>query len=125
MDNIRICLGTFRNWARGLHCDYMQAYNIQKNNELNNYNNDRKSNRKKKTTTVSFRIDSEYGQLLCDEAGKKVSLNTLANQIFGEHLEWQLSIERFGTITMSKEGFKLLLECLQYCKQGSQGIYSI
>jgi hypothetical protein len=41
-----------------------------------------------------------------------VSLNTLANQIFGEHLEWQRYMERFGTIVMSKDAFKLILESL-------------
>jgi hypothetical protein len=67
----------------------------------------------KKTSTISFRIDSEYDKLLRNEAEeKKVSLNTLANQIFGEHLEWQRYAERFGTIVISKNGFRLILESL-------------
>ncbi|HET7389550.1 MAG TPA: hypothetical protein VFJ51_01915 [Nitrososphaeraceae archaeon] len=42
----------------------------------------------KKTSTISFRIDSQYDRVLLNEAEeKKVSLNTLANQIFGEHIE--------------------------------------
>ena len=67
----------------------------------------------KKTSTISFRIDSQYDQLLRHEAEeKRVSLNTLANQIFGEHLEWQRYTERFGTILMSKDAFRLVLESL-------------
>ena len=82
------------------------------NDELNSYNNNKRIKRKK-TATISFRIDSEYDKLLRSEAEeKKVSLNTLANQIFGEHLEWQRYIERFGTIVMSKDAFKLILEFL-------------
>jgi uncharacterized protein (DUF1778 family) len=87
------------------------------NSSISNYDNDTDNNNKsikrKKTATISFRIDSEYDKLLRSEAEeKKVSLNTLANQIFGEHLEWQRYIERFGTIIMSKDAFKLILELL-------------
>ena len=71
----------------------------------------------KKTSTISFRIDSQYDQLLRHEAEeKRVSLNTLANQIFGEHLEWQRYTERFGTILMSKDAFRLVLESLSEAK---------
>jgi uncharacterized protein (DUF1778 family) len=83
------------------------------NNELNNDKDNDKNIKRKKSATISFRIDSEYEKLLRSEAEeKKVSLNTLANQIFGEHLEWQRYIERFGTIIMSKDAFKLILEFL-------------
>lgn len=82
------------------------------NSGLNNDDNNKRIKRKK-TATISFRMDSKYEQLLRNEAEeKKVSLNTLANQIFGEHLEWQRYIERFGTIVMSKDAFKLVLEFL-------------
>ena len=63
------------------------------NNGLSNDGNNKRIKRKK-TATISFRMDSKYEQLLRNEAEeKKVSLNTLANQIFGEHLEWQRYIE--------------------------------
>jgi hypothetical protein len=82
------------------------------NSGLSNDDNNKRIKRKK-TATISFRIDSKYELLLRSEAEeKKVSLNTLANQIFGEHLEWQRYIERFGTIVMSKDAFKLILEFL-------------
>lgn len=67
----------------------------------------------KKTSTVSFRINEEYDKALRSEAGeKKLSLNTLVNQIFGEYVEWNKYVKRFGTIILSKEAFKLLLESL-------------
>ena len=75
------------------------------------YNNN--SGKKKKSSTISFRIDSMYEQKLRHEAEqKRVSLNTLVNQIFGEHVEWHHYIQRFGTIIMSKDAFKLILESL-------------
>ena len=43
----------------------------------------------KKTSTVSFRINTEYDEALRAEAEeKKVSMNTLVNQIFGEYVDW-------------------------------------
>lgn len=71
----------------------------------------------KRTSTISFRIDSEYDKLLRNEAEeKKVSLNTLANQIFGEYLEWQRYLERFGTIMISKNAFRVIMESLSEAK---------
>lgn len=67
----------------------------------------------KKTSTVSFRIDSEYDRLLRREAEqKKISLNTLVNQIFGEYVELHRYIKLFGTIILSKDAFKLILDGL-------------
>lgn len=69
--------------------------------------------KRKKSSTISFRIDSNYEQKLRLEAEqKRVSLNTLVNQIFAEHVELHHYIQRFGTITMSKDAFKLILESL-------------
>jgi hypothetical protein len=39
-------------------------------------------------------------------------LNTLVNQIFGEYVDWNKYIKRFGTIILSKEAFELLLDNL-------------
>jgi len=67
----------------------------------------------KKTSTITFRIDREYEQVLREEAEtKRVSLNTLANQIFEDYVEWQRYMEKFGTIVMSKDAFKLVLDSL-------------
>ncbi|MGE5633969.1 MAG: hypothetical protein ACM3VV_01935 [Deltaproteobacteria bacterium] len=36
----------------------------------------------------------------------------MANQIFGEYVEWQRYTERFGIIAMSKDAFKYILDSL-------------
>ncbi len=42
----------------------------------------------KKTTTFTFRIDKDYETVLREEAqSKKITVNTLANQIFGDYVE--------------------------------------
>ena len=67
----------------------------------------------KKTSTVSFRINKDYDEALRSEAEeKKVSMNTLVNQIFGEYVDWNKYVKRFGTIILSREAFKLILESL-------------
>lgn len=69
--------------------------------------------KRKKSSTVSFRIDRENEKILRSEAEqKRVSLNTLVNQIFGEYVEWQRYIERFGTIIMSKDAFRCIIGSL-------------
>ena len=72
-----------------------------------------KDAKSKKTSTVSFRIDREYYQILRRESEeKKISLNTLVNQIFGEYVEWHKYVKQFGTIILSKDAFKLMLDIL-------------
>lgn len=67
----------------------------------------------KKTSTFTFRIDKEYEKALREEAqSKKITVNTLANQIFGDYVEWQRYMERFGTIVLSREAFKCVLDLL-------------
>ncbi|MGZ5511504.1 MAG: hypothetical protein ACXWFC_13690 [Nitrososphaeraceae archaeon] len=67
----------------------------------------------KKSSTISFRIDEDYLKKLREETQeKKVSLNTLVNQIFGEYIEWQRYAERFGIVSMSKDAFKYVLDSL-------------
>ena len=71
------------------------------------------SKKSKKSSTISFRIDEDYLKELREEAQeKKVSLNTLAHQIFGEYIEWQRYVERFGIVSMSKDAFKYILDSL-------------
>lgn len=70
--------------------------------------------KRKKTSTVSFRIDAEYDKILRIEAEeKKVSLNTLVNQIFGEYVDWNRYVKQFGTIVLSRDAFKLILNNLE------------
>ena len=67
----------------------------------------------KKTSTITFRIDEKYVKGLRKEAEeKRISLNTLANQIFGDHVEYDQFMEKFGMIEMSKGSFKELLDSL-------------
>ena len=73
------------------------------------------------TTTITFRISKKYEDYLRRKSEQeRVSLNTVANKILGEYIEWKQFIEKFGTIILSKEililnliriGF-LLLKCL-------------
>jgi len=67
----------------------------------------------KKTSTITFRIDEKYEKSLRSEAEeKRISLNTLANQIFGEHVEFGQFMKKFGMIEMSKGSFKELLDII-------------
>lgn len=67
----------------------------------------------KKTSTFTFRIDKEYESVLRQIAqDKKITINTLANQIFGDYVEWQRYMERFGTVVLSRDAFKIILDSL-------------
>lgn len=67
----------------------------------------------KKTSTITFRIDEKYEKSLRKEAEeKRISLNTLANQVFGDHVEFGQFMKKFGMIEMSKGSFRELLEVL-------------
>ena len=58
----------------------------------------------KKTSSISFRIDEEYEKVLRKIADKnKTSLNTLANQIFGNYVEFDLYAKQFGTLRISTD----------------------
>lgn len=65
----------------------------------------------KKTSTITFRINKEFEKILRQESESKgVSLNVLANQIFREYTEWDRYMKTFGTIVMSKDAFKLIID---------------
>ena len=64
----------------------------------------------KKTSTITFRINENYEKGLRKEAEeKRISLNTLANQILGDHVEFDQYMKKFGMVEMSKVAFKELL----------------
>ena len=68
----------------------------------------------KKTSTITFRIDEKYEKALRKESeNKKISLNVLANQIFGEYTEFQQYMKKFGIIHMSKNALSLILKSLE------------
>ena len=65
----------------------------------------------KKTSSISFRINEEYEKVLRSMAEEnKTSLNTLANQIFGNYVEFELYAKKFGTLRMSTDTFRRMLD---------------
>jgi len=65
----------------------------------------------KKTSSISFRINEEYEKVLRNMAEEnKTSLNTLANQIFGNYVEFELYAKKFGTLRMSTDTFRRMLD---------------
>ncbi|EGG42296.1 Hypothetical protein Nlim_0944 [Candidatus Nitrosarchaeum limnium SFB1] len=67
----------------------------------------------KKTTSISFRIDAEYEKVLRSIAeNNKISLNTLANQIFGNHVEFEIHARKFGTLRISTDTFRRMLKSI-------------
>lgn len=68
---------------------------------------------KRKTSIVTFRINYDYEKALRKLAGeKKITLNTLANQIIGDYVDLNRYMEKFGTVVISKEGFETMLNAL-------------
>ena len=66
-----------------------------------------------KTSTITFRISQEYESKLRKKAEEqRTSLNTLANQIFEDYLESQQFINKFGTIILSRDAFKMILDII-------------
>ena len=81
------------------------------------------SPRRPESRTASFRIESSLLDKLQQEADlKQVSLNTLANQIFREYIEWYASAPKVGYITVRKSLIAQLLndmteeKILEYAK---------
>jgi hypothetical protein len=66
---------------------------------------------KKNTSTITFRIDKSFDVHLRKIAKEqKISLNVLANQIFGNYLDLDVYMDKFGVMKMSKNVFKIFLE---------------
>lgn len=67
----------------------------------------------KRGSSVTFRIDRQNEEALrrmAEESG--VSLNTLANQIFSNHVEFEIFAKKFGTVRMSSDTFRRLLDVM-------------
>ncbi|MCH7967267.1 MAG: hypothetical protein IIB02_07645 [Thaumarchaeota archaeon] len=68
---------------------------------------------KKKTTTITFRIDGEIDNKLRKIAeDQNLSLNTLANQILGNYVQIERYMEKFGILMMSQDAFLAILDIL-------------
>jgi hypothetical protein len=68
---------------------------------------------RKKSESITFRIDEKYDTILrkiADE--KKISLNTLANQIFGNYVEMEVYLQKFGVLKLSTDSFRRILAIL-------------
>jgi hypothetical protein len=66
---------------------------------------------KKVTEGVSFRLGKELLEELRHEADvRQVSLNTLANQIFRQYIDWHTSAAKAGWIPMQKEMIRKVIE---------------
>lgn len=68
---------------------------------------------KKKTSTITFRIDEDNSKKLRNIAeDKNVSLNTLANQILGNYVQLEQYMEKFGVLMMSHDAFSSIIDVL-------------
>ena len=55
------------------------------------------------TTTITFRIPKKYDDYLCKKTEQeRVSVNIIANRIFGEYIEWQQFIENLEQLNNYK-----------------------
>lgn len=67
----------------------------------------------KRTSSITFRINEKYDKALRKIAEeKKISLNTLANQIFGDFVELEQYTSKFGTLKMSTDTFRRILSII-------------
>jgi len=67
----------------------------------------------RKTSTLTFRIDQTVEKALREEAEEqKVSLNTLANQVFSGYCHWDRFMRRFGVVVMSRDAFRAILDSM-------------
>jgi hypothetical protein len=68
------------------------------------------SENKDKTVTRSFRIKEEAFEALKEDADRKeITINTLVNQLFSAHKDFDRFFERMGMIKISTATFSLLL----------------
>ena len=87
----------------------------------------RQTNRMEPSKPASFRIDRGLMNSLQHEADlRQISLNTLANQIFKEYVEWYASAPKSGYLTVRKSLIVRMLndmteeEILDYAKSTSK-----
>lgn len=72
------------------------------------------SGKKSKTIIRSVRITKELDNLLEKDANaKRISVNSLISMIMTKYAEMDRYNERFGTITLRREGFRSILEAIE------------
>jgi hypothetical protein len=68
---------------------------------------------KKKTSTITFRIDEDNGKKSRNIAeDKNVRLNTLANQILSNYVQLERYMEKLGLLMMSHDAFSSIIDVL-------------
>jgi hypothetical protein len=69
------------------------------------------SEEKRKTETIAFRLESSLIEKLRKEAAQReISLNTMAGQIFRQHVDWHSNAAKAGFLTVRKGLILRLLE---------------
>ena len=67
----------------------------------------------KKTLLRSIRLSVEHDKLLEDDAKKKgLSVNSLITTLITKYAEWDRFTERFGYVSLGRQGFKNLFDLL-------------
>ena len=67
----------------------------------------------KKTVLRSIRISEDHDRLLEEEAKKKgISVNSLLAILITKYLEWDRFSEKFGYVSIARQGYKNLVESL-------------
>lgn len=68
---------------------------------------------KKKTVLRSFRMTEELDKLIKNDAAeKKVTVNTLITMILTKYAEWDRYTDKFGFVTITRDGFKSFVESI-------------
>lgn len=69
--------------------------------------------RSRKTVLRSLRISREMDEILQKEASSRgVSFNALASSIFKKFAEWDRYAERYGFVTITRDGFRAIHEAI-------------
>jgi hypothetical protein len=67
----------------------------------------------RKTVLRSFRLNKEVDDILQKEASLRgLSVNALVSQILQKFVEWDRFVERYGFISITRDGFQALHEAL-------------
>ena len=67
----------------------------------------------KKTVLRSIRLSAEHDKILDEDAEKKgLSVNSLLTTLITKYVEWDRFAERFGYISLGRQGFKSLFDLL-------------
>jgi hypothetical protein len=67
----------------------------------------------KKTRLRTFRIEEHLDSILQKDAKSKgISVNSLLSLILTKYAEWDRYIEKFGTITVKRDSFKMMLSAI-------------